>query len=186
MARRARSRAGCSRSSGSGVAEAERSAGPEPCAPGEASWAAGGEPPAAALEKAGSGGVATWCPRPSFPAPLPARGRKGGGKGEWGSGREVGDEGVQALDATTLARRREGPKRAQGAQYSRYRAEERGFRERKWEMAKPRAQGSAERTQTRRTDATPRPLVPPQCPLSCPEGARWLRKASGAVLAGGA
>ena len=66
-ARRARSRAGCSRSSGSGVAEAERSAGPEPCAPGEASWAAGGEPPAAALEKAGSGGVATWCPRPPFP-----------------------------------------------------------------------------------------------------------------------
>lgn len=74
------------RSSESGVAEAERSE-CRSCARPGGERGAGGEPPAAALEKAGSGGVATRCSRsPPFPPPalgpsralLPGPGAEGG------------------------------------------------------------------------------------------------------------
>ena len=78
-------------------------------------------------------------PTPPLPRAAPGPGAERGR--ERGSGGAAGVEGVQALDATTLARSREGPKRAQGAQYSRYRAEERGFREKKRENGKWQSHG---------------------------------------------
>lgn len=98
---------------------AERSAGPEPRAPWEASWAAGGEPPAAALEKAGSGGVATRRPRPPLRRAAPGPGaERGRGGGEQGSGGGLGGRSVcvcvSALHATTLARSRDGAEKGTG------------------------------------------------------------------------
>lgn len=67
--------------------EAERSEGLELCARWEASGAASGEALGAALEKAGTGGVATLCWRP--PLHPPVRLAEGGRKGEGREEREL-------------------------------------------------------------------------------------------------
>lgn len=76
---------------------AERSEGLELCARWEASGAASGEALGAALEKAGSGGVATLCWRPPLHRPRPPcrGGTEGGGKGREGAVGKGGCVGVR-------------------------------------------------------------------------------------------
>ena len=150
-AQRARSRAGFSRSSESSVAELERRGRLELCAPMEASGAASGEAPGAALEKAGSGGVATRShssPRPLLALLLPNSGReRGREEGKRGSCREGGlCRRSTPLPWPAAEKGREGscaPRIAHPEPNS----WGSGRKKREWKTAKPRAQGSAALTQ---------------------------------------
>lgn len=149
--RRARSRAGFSQSLESRVAEVEQSERLELCAPREASGAASGEALRAALEKAGSGGVATRsqsCPHPLFALLLPGQGReRGREEGKRGSCREGGlCRRSTPLPWPAAEKDREGSSapRIADPEPNSWGS---GRKKREWKTAKPRAQGSAALTQ---------------------------------------
>lgn len=132
------------RSSESGVAEAERSEGRSSARLG-GERGASREPPAAALEKAGSGGVATRCSRSPFPPSPPpgsarcsrARGRKGGGGERERRGR--GGEGARRHRLGPQPPRTEG-----GTGRAEWRMQSRvaGFREKRESLENGKARGT--------------------------------------------